>query len=72
MAYATDISTNTHSGLVARFNAALVGLRARAARRRIYKETFRELSSLSNRELSDLGLGRSEIRRVAYQAAYEV
>ena len=29
-----------------------------------------ELQGLSNRELADLGLSRSEIRRVAYHAAY--
>jgi uncharacterized protein YjiS (DUF1127 family) len=47
-------------------------IRARRARRKVFNQTFRELSSLSNRELADLGLGRSEIRRVAYQAAYEL
>ncbi|WP_121632179.1 DUF1127 domain-containing protein [Tropicibacter alexandrii] len=72
MAYATNIQTTAQSGLVARLNAAIVALRAHSARRRVYKETFRELSALSNRELCDLGLSRSEIRRVAYQAAYEV
>ncbi|MDA7425507.1 DUF1127 domain-containing protein [Thalassococcus lentus] len=47
-------------------------LRARLARRRVYKQTFGELSALSNRELADLGLNRTEIRRIAYQAAYEL
>ena len=46
-------------------------LRERNARRRLYRETLRELGQLSNRELSDLGLHRSMIRRVAWQAAYE-
>lgn len=72
MAYATDINTNAQAGLGARFNAVLTALRARAARRRIFNETYSELSQLSNRELADLGLARAEIRRVAYQAAYEV
>ncbi len=35
------------------------------------RKTVRELQSLSNRELADLGLHRSEIRRVAMQAVYK-
>ncbi len=41
------------------------------AKRAVFNQTFRELSALSTRELNDLGLCRSMIRRVAYQAAYE-
>lgn len=40
-------------------------------KRAVFHQTFRELSSLSTRDLNDLGLSRSMIRRVAYQAAYE-
>ncbi|MGR3758694.1 DUF1127 domain-containing protein [Roseobacteraceae bacterium NS-SX3] len=40
-------------------------------RHRMYRETFNELSALTNRELADLGLNRSMLKRVAYQAAYE-
>ena len=32
-------------------------------------ETFNELSSLSNRELNDLGMGRSQIRGIALETA---
>ncbi len=71
MAYATEITTGTQSGLSARFSALLIDLRARLARRKVYNQTLSELQSLSNRELADLGLNRSIIRRVAYQAAYE-
>ncbi|WP_372605039.1 DUF1127 domain-containing protein [Actibacterium sp.] len=39
-------------------------------RRRIYTQTMRELSSLSDRELADLGLTRSMIRSLAIEAAY--
>ncbi|PYG27738.1 DUF1127 domain-containing protein [Pelagimonas varians] len=71
MAYATQITTGSHSGLSARFSLLLTNFRAGIARRKVYTQTLRELGSLSNRELADLGLNRSIIRRVAYQAAYE-
>jgi uncharacterized protein YjiS (DUF1127 family) len=38
-------------------------------RRAIFLQTYRELQALSNRELDDLGLPRSEIRRIARDAA---
>ncbi|NMD06997.1 MAG: DUF1127 domain-containing protein [Phyllobacteriaceae bacterium] len=34
-----------------------------------YNRTVSELNALSNRELSDLGIARSDIQRVARQAA---
>ena len=38
---------------------------------RLYLQTVSELEGLSVRELADLGLSRSMIRNVAYQAVYE-
>ncbi|EAQ46227.1 hypothetical protein MED193_07529 [Roseobacter sp. MED193] len=46
-------------------------LSTKFARYRLYRETYNELSELSGRELADLGLNRSMIKRLAYQAAYE-
>ena len=37
---------------------------------RVYRETVRELSALSARELADLGMNRSMITRAALDAAY--
>ncbi|EPX76249.1 DUF1127 domain-containing protein [Salipiger mucosus] len=71
MAYATQDTTRAQSGLGNRISAFVEGLRENAARRRLYKQTMSELQSLSDRELGDLGLSRSMIRRVAWQAAYE-
>lgn len=45
------------------------GLRARYARYRVYRNTVRELSRLSDRALTDLGLSRSMIRSLAREAA---
>ena len=39
-------------------------------RRRVFKQTYRELNSLTNHELDDLGLDRTLITRVALEAAY--
>ncbi|AUC54830.1 MAG: DUF1127 domain-containing protein [Sagittula sp.] len=71
MAHATEYTSQSQSALTG-FAGIVETIRARRARRKVFNQTFRELSSLSNRELADLGLGRSEIRRVAYQAAYEL
>jgi len=40
------------------------------AKRGVFKQTVRELNELSSRELADLGLHRSMIKRIAYEAAY--
>lgn len=37
---------------------------------RLYNETVSELGRLSNRELSDLGIKRHQIREVARKAVY--
>lgn len=42
---------------------------ARRARNKIFRETLAELRSLSDRDLSDLGLARANIRSVAWEAA---
>ncbi|MGY3439452.1 MULTISPECIES: DUF1127 domain-containing protein [unclassified Marinovum] len=67
-----NIITNTpvHAGPVQRLQAALQAISTRYAQYRVYRTTLRELQSLTARELADLGLNHSEIRRVAYHAAY--
>jgi uncharacterized protein YjiS (DUF1127 family) len=40
-------------------------LNQRLQTRRLQKQTYNELSSLSDRELQDLGIGRSDIRSIS-------
>ena len=69
MAYLIDTRVNTE-GLFARVAAALRGLNLRHAQYRVYRRTFDELNRLSVRELDDLGLNRSMLRSIAWEAAY--
>ncbi len=72
MANVTANRSRFRIGLPSWLNDMVIAHRARNARRRAYLTTLRELNCLTERELADLGLHRSEIRRVAWQAAYEV
>ncbi|WBU54753.1 DUF1127 domain-containing protein [Paracoccus sp. SCSIO 75233] len=50
-------------GMIARLQEA-------RARRVVYRQTVKELSCLSSRELNDLGIHRSMITRIAAEAAW--
>lgn len=67
MAYASH-SKSLSSGLITRSAALMSAASDYMDRRRAYRTTVRELSSLSTRELADLGLSRSMIRSVALEA----
>mgnify|MGYP005992209883 CR=1 FL=1 len=69
MAFA-NASHTADFGLTGRFTAIKNSLVERVARHRVYRETMVELESLSNRELSDLGLSRAGIKSIALEAAY--
>jgi len=71
MSVATHLSAPFDT-ITERAGAWIENTKARYARYRVYRETLNELSGLSSRDLADLGLHRSELRRVAYQAAYDV
>lgn len=66
---------------VSDYNSAWTGIANRALamvsrykegqeNKRLFNKTVRELSSLSDVQLADLGLTRDIIRRTAYQAAF--
>ncbi len=52
------------------FKKVFGNLAERYARHQVFRQCVNELSSLSNRELGDLGMNRSMIRSVAYEQAY--
>ena len=70
MAY-TSVHHHTHrAGILAPLRNALETMRTAWQRSRVYANTYNELSVLSTRELDDLGIPRSAISRIAYEAAY--
>ena len=69
MTLVSDFNVPTHSLrtiFAERFNT----LREQMANRAIYRATVTELNTLSSRDLADLGIHRSSIRSIAYEAAY--
>lgn len=48
----------------------ILALRNWIARRAVYRQTYRELSSMSDRDLYDLGITRGDIEGLAYEATY--
>ncbi|KAF0173460.1 MAG: hypothetical protein FD162_1744 [Rhodobacteraceae bacterium] len=69
MAYVNSTRA-TQSSVSDRFSGVFAAVSAMMQRRRIYAQTLRELRSLSDRELTDLGLCRSMIVEVSREAAY--
>nr|WP_319246853.1 DUF1127 domain-containing protein [uncultured Celeribacter sp.] len=69
MAYANDIR-NAATAPSALSGGLFKAVAERFARYKVYRETVLELSELSDRDLADLGMSRSTIRAVAYEAAY--
>lgn len=67
MAYATEIRTTSLRDRVSNLFEGLAERRAKAA---IFRNTRAELKALSDRELADLGIARSEITSIAFEAAY--
>ena len=69
MAYASAQSHGVF-GFLAPIADAFAALRAAFPRSRVYARTYNELAALSSRDLADLGISRSMITRLAYEAAY--
>ncbi len=69
MAYATDTRAFGAS-LGQRIAEARATLADRYAKYKVYRSTLDELAALTDRDLADLGIGRSMIRGIALEAAY--
>lgn len=71
MAYASDNRTTT-IGLSDRIAAVFANLQEARKKRKLYRQTYNELSALTNAELADIGMNRSMIKDVAQTAADNV
>jgi len=69
MAY-VNTTRSVSNGLADRLAQIVKSFKLAAARRAVYQQTVRELNSLSNRELADLGIARLNIEDVARAAAF--
>jgi len=69
MTHAITHDKTTHTG---EMGGWIARVRKSIAEFRLYRRTMEELESLSDRELSDLGLSRASLRDVALQAVYDV
>lgn len=66
-----SMSSNIQSHRSANRLSGFVGaVSQRYTRYKTYRTTLDELEALSDRDLADLGIARSMIRSIAYQAAY--
>lgn len=68
MAYVNSRSSSV--SISDRFAAFFKFGRQALERRRIYLQTVAELTNLSDRDLADLGLSRTNINAIAHEAAY--
>lgn len=65
-----DVFTPPRSGQAARVGGIFNEITLRVQQYRTYRQTLEELEALSDRELLDLGLSRTQLRGIAYRAAY--
>ncbi|MEM9579343.1 MAG: DUF1127 domain-containing protein [Pseudomonadota bacterium] len=68
MAFYTDALTSKFSFMHA-ISSAWDAYKAEAHKRAAYRTTLRELSALSDHELDDLGLHRSQIKNIALESS---
>ncbi|MBD3663667.1 DUF1127 domain-containing protein [Sulfitobacter aestuariivivens] len=69
MAY-LNVTNAPAATFFARVGTAIGALTDRYKQHRLYRETYSELSNLTNRELDDLGLHRADLDRVAREATW--
>ncbi|WP_246449308.1 DUF1127 domain-containing protein [Paracoccus amoyensis] len=71
MAYVAHANiAHAENNLRGRVMTAIQRMQENRARRAVYRQTVRELSALTNRDLNDLGINRSMIHGLAQEAAF--
>ncbi len=68
MAYFTDTPA-VGSARPSRIAAFFDGVKLRMRQRKVYRQTFNELCTLTARDMADLGLCRADFRRLSLEAA---
>ncbi len=63
-------TTTAGTGIRGRLLTTIQRMQENRARRAVYRQTVRELNSLTTRDLDDLGISRSIITRLAHEAAW--
>jgi uncharacterized protein YjiS (DUF1127 family) len=69
MAYFTDTAVTAQPRRIA---AMLDTIALKLRQRKAYRQTFDELCTLSDRDLTDLGMSRADFRRLSREAADKV
>ena len=74
MAYVntTHTGNGVFANLLGTLRAAMAKQGQEMVKRRLYRITVQELSALSDRELGDLGIHRSQITAIAREGAYGI
>lgn len=70
MAYISNVPARKSAAAATGLRGAYDRFMQRLADSRMFARTLRELESLSDRELADLGLSRGSLRDIARQAVY--
>jgi uncharacterized protein YjiS (DUF1127 family) len=71
MAHITT-SQERPASIIAGFRGLLEGWRTELARHRVFERTYGELSALTDRDLADIGVSRSQVVDLAWDAAKRV
>jgi|TARA_R110000787_G_C13086452_1_gene410754 uncharacterized protein YjiS (DUF1127 family) len=68
MSYTSTYTASPVSGLMPKLRVLRDAIRNQRAQRRAMRQTYNELSAMSDRDLADIGIARGDIRHIASQA----
>lgn len=72
MAYVSDAPRTQAAVSLGWFSSLVEAVKLRMERSRVYRETYEELATLTDRELSDIGVSRLMLRDLARETAARV